>query len=101
MSASGLSRRYRWEVASRVVAAAIGGYALASALTVLLALIWPLPQAQAVLASTMLGFVWYTVAVIWVFTTRSHVRAWVGMVLPTVLIAMLCWWLLPAVAGGA
>lgn len=99
MSVSGLSRRYRWEVASRVVAAAIGGYALASAITVLLALIWPLPRAQAVLASTMLGFVWYTVAVIWVFTTRSHVRAWLGMVVPTAVIALLCW-LLPNAAGG-
>ena len=101
MSTSDLSWRYRLQVASRMVAAAIGGYALASAITVLLAIIWPLPRAQAVLASTMLGFVWYTVAVIWVFTARSHRRAWVGMVLPTVFIALLCWWLLPAVTGGA
>lgn len=101
MSAAGLSWRYRLQVAARVVAAAVGGYALASALTVLLALIWPLPRAQAVLASTMLGFVWYTIAVIWVFTARSVTRAWVGMMLPTVVIALLCWWLLPAAAAGA
>lgn len=100
MSAHDLSWQYRLQVASRVVAAAVGGYALASALTVLLALVWPLPRAQAVLASTMLGFVWYTAAVMWVFTAKSATRAWVGMVLPTAVIALLCWWLLLAPAGG-
>lgn len=101
MSAYDLSWRYRLQVASRVVAAAVGGYALASALTVLLALILPLPRAQAVLASTMLGFVWYTVAVIWVFTARSATRAWLLMVLPAAVLAVLCWWLLPSAVGGA
>jgi len=99
VSAHDLSSRYRWQVASRIVAAVVGGYALTSALTVLLALIWPLPRAQAVTASTMLGFIWYTVAVMWVFSTRSATRAWLGMVLPTALLAVLCGWLLPT--GGA
>jgi len=99
MSAHDLSWPYRWQVASRVAAAAVGGYALTSALTVLLALVWPLPRAQAVMASAMLGFVWYTIAVMWVFTTRSAARAWLGMTLPTAVIALLCAWLLPT--GGA
>ncbi len=96
-----LPARYRWQVFSRVIAAAIGGYALASALSALLALVWPLPRAEAVLASTMLGFVWYALAVMWVFSVRSATRAWAGMVLPTVVLALLCWWLLPAQAVGA
>jgi len=99
MSAHDLSWSYRLQVASRVVAAVVGAYALTSAITVLLALVWPLPRAQAVLASTMLGFIWFTVAVMWVFSTRSATRAWLGMTLPTLLIALLCTWLLPA--GGA
>jgi hypothetical protein len=92
------SVRYRLSVASRVLAAALGGYALASALSVLLALIWPLPQAQAVLASTMLSFALYAAAVIWVFSVRSVIRAWLGMLVPATLAGLVCWLLM---AGGA
>ncbi|UUD62329.1 DUF3649 domain-containing protein [Pseudomonas seleniipraecipitans] len=90
--------RYRWLVASRVLAAALGGYALTSALTVLLSLVWPLPKSQAVLSATMLSFTLYAVAVIWVFSVRSVTRAWLGMVIPTAVIALLCWVLQ---SGGA
>ncbi|MES5322937.1 DUF3649 domain-containing protein [Alcaligenes nematophilus] len=93
---SGLTSRYRLQVLSRIVAAAVGGYALAAAATVLLTLLWPLPKAQAVLAANMLSFVWYTIAVMWVFSTKSATRAWVGMVLPTALIALLSVLLMPA-----
>lgn len=78
-----LGAAYRWSVASRVFAAILGGYALTSAATVLLALIWPLPKAQALLSATMLSFTIYTVIVIWVFTTRTATRAWVGLVVAT------------------
>jgi hypothetical protein len=93
---SGLTSRYRLQVLSRIVAATVGGYALAAAATVLLTVLWPLPRAQAVLAATMLSFVWYTIAVMWVFSTKSATRAWVGMVLPTALIAVLSAVLMPA-----
>ncbi len=79
MSQHALSAAYRWQVASRVLAAALGGYAAAAAATVLLALVWPLPPAHAVLASTMLSFVWYTLAVIWVFSVRTATRGWFGV----------------------
>ncbi|HRO20760.1 DUF3649 domain-containing protein [Alcaligenes faecalis] len=93
---SGLTSRYRLQVLSRIVAATVGGYALAAAATVLLTVLWPLPRAQAVLAANMLSFVWYTIAVMWVFSTKSATRAWVGMVLPTALIALLSVLLMPA-----
>ncbi|ALO39625.1 iron transporter [Alcaligenes faecalis] len=93
---SGLTSRYRLQVLSRIVAATVGGYALAAAATVLLTVLWPLPRAQAVLAANMLSFVWYTIAVMWVFSTKSTTRAWVGMVLPTALIAVLSAVLMPA-----
>ncbi|MGO3714648.1 DUF3649 domain-containing protein [Alcaligenes aquatilis] len=93
---SGLTPRYRLQVLSRIVAATVGGYALADAATVLLTLLWPLPRAQAVLAANMLSFVWYTIAVMWVFSTKSATRAWVGIVLPTALIALLCFLVMPA-----
>lgn len=96
-AASTLSR-YRWGVASRAMAALFGGYALSSAATVLMALLWPAPLAQAVLWATMLSFVVYTVAAIWVFTTRSAARAWAGMWVGTALLSALAWGLR---AGGA
>lgn len=81
----------RLSVFSRIAAAALGGYALTSAATVLLALIWPAPKAQAVLWGTMLSFAVYTTAVIWAFTTRSATRAWVGMLGSAAVCAGLAW----------
>lgn len=93
---SGLTSRYRLQVFSRIVAATVGGYALATAMTVLLTLLWPAPKGQAVLATNMLGFVWYTIAVMWVFSTKSATRAWLGMLLPAALIALLSFLLILA-----
>lgn len=93
-----LSRAYRLAVASRVVAAALGGYALASAATVLLALAWPAPQSQALLWASMLSFTIYSVVVIWVFMARSATRAWIGVVATTAVLAALAWLLK---SGGA
>lgn len=93
-----LSRAYRLAVASRVVAAALGGYALTSAATVLLALVWPAPQTQAMLWASMLSFAIYSVVVIWVFMARSATRAWVGVVSITAVLAALAWLLK---SGGA
>ncbi len=77
------SARRRWTVASRVLAAAIGGYALTSLLTADLALLLPrvagtLP-AEGVLAATLWSFALYTAVVLWVFATRSATRAWTGL----------------------
>ncbi len=94
--------RYRLGVAARVLAAAIGGYALMSALAVLLALPlswwWPMPRGQAVLVTTYVGFLAYVPVVLWVFHTRSAARAWGWLLLWTALAALACWVLLE---GGA
>ncbi|TBU96576.1 DUF3649 domain-containing protein [Stutzerimonas kirkiae] len=87
--------RYRWSVASRVFAAVFGGYALTSAITLLLALVWPLPRAQAVLAASLPSFLLYGLIVLWVFSVRSATRAWVGLAVPTLLLDGACWLLLP------
>ncbi|MFV0278906.1 MAG: DUF3649 domain-containing protein [Parahaliea sp.] len=93
---------YRWLVASRVLAAVLGGYALTSAATVLLALIWPLPQAEAVVASTLLSFTVYTCVIVWIFATRRLRTVWLGLVIATAACAALSWLLMPvASAGGA
>ncbi len=102
MNASTSNARYRWLVAARVLIAALGGYVFASVVSIWLALLWPVPLAKAVLASTMLSFLWYAIAVMWVFSVRSVTRAWVGLLVPTLLLGAWCLWLLPAVpAGGA
>lgn len=91
-------RRYRWGVASRAVAAAVGGYVLAAVATRLLSLLWPAPPAQAVMWATMLSFAIYAVAALWVFATRSAGRAWCGIIGVTVVMAVCVWWLQPG--GG-
>lgn len=90
--------RYRWMVASRVFIAAIGGYALTSVATIFLAMIWPLPKAQAVMAASMLSFTLYAVVVIWVFSVASAKRAWIGVIVPLIILSLIDWLLL---SGGA
>jgi len=91
--------RYRWRVASRVLAAVVGGYALTSVVTVLLALLWPLPKAEAVLASSMLSFALYAGVLVWIFAARRLRVVWLGLILATAVCAGLSWLLLPG--GGA
>ncbi|MFV0278248.1 MAG: DUF3649 domain-containing protein [Parahaliea sp.] len=87
--------RYRWMVASRVLAAVVGGYALSSAATVLLALIWPLPQAEAVLASTTLSFALYAGVLVWIFAAERLRTIWLGLVITLAICIALSWLLLP------
>jgi hypothetical protein len=67
------------EILSRVLAAVAGGYALASAATLLLAAVLPQARAEAVLTATLLSFVVYTAAVVWVFAQHRLGRVWVGL----------------------
>ena len=92
--------RYRWMVTSRVAAAALGGYAVTSLATAVLALLLPRvagsSAASGVLAATLWSFALYTAIVIWVFTTRSATRAWAGLglsglVLGAALVALKVW----------
>ncbi|MBL8269675.1 DUF3649 domain-containing protein [Steroidobacter sp.] len=89
-----LTKSYRWMVASRVAAAAVGGYALTSAVTVLLSLIWPISKADAVASATMLSFTLYAVVIIWVFCTPTATRAWAGVVGATAVVTLACWLLM-------
>lgn len=78
---------------SRVVAALLGGYALA-ALTSVAAVALPISRTEAVLTGMQLSFVVYALVVVWVFAVRSATRAWVGLLVaavPLVLAAWLVW----------
>ncbi len=75
---------------SRIVAALFGGYALA-ALASMAALALPLDEPQAVLTGMQSSFLVYAVAVIWVFAARSARRAWAGLAVVALPLALAAW----------
>lgn len=80
--------RYRLAVASRALAAIGGGYALSAVCAALLAVVLPLPRAEAVITATLLSFVVFCCAVLWVFAARNAWRAWAGLVVPGVVVGL-------------
>ncbi|WP_370679472.1 hypothetical protein [Comamonas sp. GB3 AK4-5] len=65
-----------FSILSRLLAAVLGGYALASAVAVLLAAALPIPRAEAVLAGMQWSFVAHVVVAIWAFSPVSQARMW-------------------------
>ncbi|CAM2851797.1 DUF3649 domain-containing protein [Janthinobacterium lividum] len=84
---------YRLGVASRSVAAIVGGYVLAALVTILLSVSLPMARSEAVMTATLLSFAIYTCAVMWVFATRSALRAWLGLAIPATVIAAILQWM--------
>lgn len=78
-------------IASRVVAAVVGGYGLATLVALAVAALLPVPRGEAVLAATISSFVAYLFAALWVFAARSAARAWLGLALPAALCATVYW----------
>ena len=74
-------------VLSRLLAAVLGGYLLASALAVFLAAALPGPRADAVLAGMQWSFALHVLAVVWAFSPISPGRAWLGLLLPAAALA--------------
>lgn len=70
---------YRLEVLSRVIAASVGGYVLCNLANLALSIILPVPQYQGLLFAMMISFVFYTLAIIWVFAVRTATKAWLGL----------------------
>lgn len=79
---------YRLGVASRAIAAILGGYVVTALATALLAVILPMVRIDAVLTATLLSFTVYTCAVLWVFAAGSAFRAWMGIVLPAAILGL-------------
>lgn len=76
---------------SRCVAAIGGGY-LVAALFSVAALRSPQESAEAVLLGMLLSFLVYTVVVIWVFAVRSAKRAWLGVLVPVLVLWPMASW---------
>ena len=85
-------------VLSRLAGAVFGGYALAAATAVCLAAVLPSARADAVLAGMQLSFVVHTLAVVWAFSPVRPARVWLGLLAPTVVLALLGW-LWPRLGG--
>ena len=82
-------------IASRVVAAIVGGYVLANLAAILLSHLLPMPQPDAVMTTMLGSFALYTGAVMWVFTTETATKAWIGLVVPCLMCAAWVFVLLP------
>ncbi len=88
-----MSWKKRLSVASRVLAAILGGYTLACAFTAFFSLALPLQRTEAVLTTSMLSFAVYTATVILVFAARSAARAWLWTLAPATLLGTGALWL--------
>jgi len=84
---------YRLGVASRSVAAIVGGYLLAALSTMLLSVCLPMARVEAVMTATLASFAIYTCAVLWVFATSSALRAWLGLLIPGAVMAAILQWM--------
>ena len=89
MTISPTRARPRLALISRIVAALIGGYALASVFSIFLSFLLPSALPEAVLGATLFSFAIYTAAIIWVFAAASAVRAWLGLLIPGALMGLL------------
>lgn len=87
--------RHRLSVASRVLAAVFGGYALAAAVTVFLSFALAragiLARADAVLTATLTSFAVCAGAALWVFAAPTAGRAWAGIAVPAVVLGAMAW----------
>ncbi|WP_201194749.1 DUF3649 domain-containing protein [Pseudomonas fluorescens] len=78
---------YRLAVASRVLAAVLGGYIVAALASVSLSSWVPMARADAVVTGMMASFLAYLGAVIWCFACRTAGRAWLGLIVPGLMLA--------------
>lgn len=81
-----------FSITSRILAAALGGYGLASLAAMALAVILPMARDQAVIIGIMLSLLLYSAAAIWAFCARSSWLAWAGILLPGLLFGALYLW---------
>lgn len=75
---------------SRIVAALLGGYALAAVASVA-AVSLPMPTPDAVLTGMLASFLIYAGAVVWVFAVRSAWRAWAGLAVAAMPLLVAAW----------
>ena len=70
---------YRWSVLSRVIAAAVGGYAIVTLLQLAATIVLPFDTHHSLLFFSQTGYLYYTGIILWCFATRTAKRAWIGL----------------------
>ena len=85
---------YRWSVASRCIAAAVGGYAIVSLLHLAMIAVLPVDYHLALLFTSQTGYLYYTGIIIWCFATRTARRAWLGLLVVALPLALIDTWYL-------
>lgn len=79
------------QILSRSCAALLGGYAFSYSVTACLARLLPMSPADVVIVSTLLAFLFYTLAILWAFASRDALRAWAPLALAAPL-ALIGFW---------
>lgn len=92
--------RHAGPVAARIVGAVFGGYAL-GALASVAALALPINAQQGVITGMLASFIVYACAVIWMFLARSARRAWAGLLIAAVPLALAAWSAASAASSAA
>lgn len=82
-----ISLRWRLAVASRVLAAALGGYLVAALFSVCLAQWLPFTRAESVVLAMTVSFLAWLLVALWCFACRSAWQAWFGVLTPAALFA--------------
>jgi uncharacterized iron-regulated membrane protein len=93
--------RHRWSVASRTLAGTLGAYVVAALATVALSLVLArcgMARSEAVTAATLASFILFAAIAMTVFHASNPARAWRGLALAAMPLALMVWLLLPAQA---
>ena len=77
-----------WSLSARVLAAILGGYALAYVATAFLSVYLPLVRSERVVFASLACFAVYVVGIVWAFAARSALLAWLGLAGLTALLAL-------------
>ncbi len=78
-------------VLSRSLAAIFGGYGLATTTSMLMAVTLPMARSQAVLTGMLTAIVVCACAAMWAFAVRSALKAWIGIVVPAIVMGLATW----------
>jgi hypothetical protein len=84
---------------SRIIAAIVGGFLLANLLSVLLSYVMysflSVPKADGVSVGVLSSFLFYAVAIIWVFSVNTAAQAWLGLFITALFTAIGAYLLMP------
>ncbi|KGJ97418.1 DUF3649 domain-containing protein [Colwellia psychrerythraea] len=86
----------RWSVLSRVLAATLGGYILATASSFFISqlLMTSVGKYQAIHIGLMLTFIVYACVAMWVFSVKTATKAWLGLLKLSISFVVATWLLM-------